>query len=292
MTLKQDTYPQALKDIIPTGVEYIPRDLGDGSTDLEVLEYALKTHQNVLIVGPTGVAKTRLVRKHCEALGLAFVNIPGYEAIDMDQLLGQPVQKPDGTIGWRYGALPLAAAHGKACIYLDEVNGIKQGNTMMFHGMMDDRREVTLMQHGEQFDGPLTVKLADDAQVVATMNIGYKGTRALNEAFAGRFDIVIDFDYDPNVDQYLVGSKSLQKLAGELRAAFKAGELVTPTPTKRMERFEQHVVDVGYTFAVTTFVNAYHPDERAGVRSRFEAAEDRLLSDYGLAWVDADVEGN
>ena len=84
--------------------------------------------QNVIIVGPTGVGKTYLVKHIAELIGVPFVKADatkfsetGYVGGDVDDLVRELVQKADGDVE--------LAEHG--IIYIDEIDKLaSQGNSM------------------------------------------------------------------------------------------------------------------------------------------------------------------
>lgn len=85
--------------------------------------------QNVIVVGPTGVGKTYLVKHIAEMIGVPFVKADatkfsetGYVGGDVDDLVRELVQKADGDID--------LAEYG--IIYIDEVDKLASGgeNTM------------------------------------------------------------------------------------------------------------------------------------------------------------------
>ena len=75
--------------------------------------------QNVMVVGPTGVGKTYLIKHIAELIGVPFVKADatkfsetGYVGGDVDDLVRELVQAADGDVG--------LAEHG--IIYIDEID--------------------------------------------------------------------------------------------------------------------------------------------------------------------------
>ena len=84
--------------------------------------------QNVIVVGPTGVGKTYLVKHIAELIGVPFVKADatkfsetGYVGGDVDDLVRELVQRAEGDLN--------LAEHG--IIYIDEIDKLaSQGNSM------------------------------------------------------------------------------------------------------------------------------------------------------------------
>ena len=110
------------------------------------------TKQNVLVVGPTGVGKTYLIKHIAELIGVPFVKADatkfsetGYVGGDVDDLVRDLVAKADGNIE--------LAEHG--IIYLDEVDklassGDRQGRDVSGRGV-----QTTLLKLMEETEVPL-----------------------------------------------------------------------------------------------------------------------------------------
>ena len=105
--------------------KYLRRLQEDESQDSSSVEFA---KQNVVIVGPTGVGKTYLVKHIAEMIGVPFVKADatkfsetGYVGGDVDDLVRELVQKADGDLD--------LAEHG--IIYIDEIDKLaSNGNSM------------------------------------------------------------------------------------------------------------------------------------------------------------------
>lgn len=276
--------PAALKALVPSGVHYVPRELPGGHSDFEVLEYALKAKKNVLLEGPTGAAKTTMLRAFAEKHGLAFINVKCSGGADPDALFGT-VEIVNGSTVFTPGDLTLAAMHGDALINLDEVNALPPRLSFIFHDAFDDRRALTIPGAAGGEGGSLTVKIADNVLIVGAYNAGYAGTSDLNAAFANRFALKIAVDYDPDVEKTLVESTVLVDIAEQLRRLVKSGDLETPVSTNRLMTFDDLVYDMSYEFAVSNFIAQFNEDEREVVREILANAEEALRADYGVELV-------
>jgi hypothetical protein len=113
------------------------------------------------------------------------------------------------------------------------------------------------------------------------MNYGYKGTQELNQAFADRFAIKLEFPYDKTIEQKVVKNKALLTLADQLREQYDKEELSTPISTRALVAFIKNAEQFGVNFAITSFVNGFHKDERGGVRLACETHKDNIAEALG-----------
>lgn len=115
----------------------------------EEVEFA---KQNILIVGPTGVGKTYLVKHIAELIGVPFVKADatkfsetGYVGADVDDLVRDLVTKANGNIE--------LAEHG--IIYLDEVDKLASGGERLGRDVSGRGVQTTLLKLMEETEVPL-----------------------------------------------------------------------------------------------------------------------------------------
>jgi hypothetical protein len=114
------------------------------------------------------------------------------------------------------------------------------------------------------------------------MNAGYKGTQELNQAFNDRFGIKLEFPYDRTIENKVVNNKSLLTLADQLREQYEKEELTSPISTRSLVDFMKNARTFGIDFAITSFVNAFHKEERGGVRLACETHKELIATDMGV----------
>lgn len=108
--------------------------------------------QNVLIVGPTGVGKTYLVKHIADLIGVPFVKADatkfsetGYVGADVDELVRDLVAKANGNVE--------LAEHG--IIYLDEVDKLASSGERMGRDVNGRGVQTTLLKLMEETEVPL-----------------------------------------------------------------------------------------------------------------------------------------
>lgn len=250
---------------------YIGRTI-HGHSDFDVFRAARKAQANVLIEGPTGPGKTTAVRAYCAQDGLPFYAVTSYAGKTLEQLVGG--WKPDGNGGfvWRYGPVAILAMKG-GVLLLNEVNFLHE---KIVSGLFSLLRERTL--EIPDHDGEVIVA-HPDLQIIADMNPGYSGTRALNPAFRNRFAIKLDWDYDPKIEKQLVKSNALLTLAQNIRKQTKEGNFDSPTTTNMLMEFERFYVDLGWDFAATNFAASYEDTEREAVSNLLELNRTKIVAE-------------
>lgn len=251
--------------------EYVSRRI-EGVRDIDLLRYAKAARNNVMLFGPTGPGKTSLILAYAATDGLPLVTVQCNGAVDPNTFWGGLVVDPaTGALkGWEDSEITQVVKHG-GVLYLDEVNFLPAKVAATFHGLLDKRRQITILDKGNE-----VIAAHPDLQVICAYNPDYEGTRPLNAAFKNRFKIKIRFDYDPAVEQELICLPVMMEVAGKLRLAQKAGDLETPVSTNMLIEFEELAVDLGFAFAVNNFLNAFGEDERQAVTETLDLFTDRI----------------
>jgi nitric oxide reductase NorQ protein len=269
---KQET--TGLMHLVPDSLfaqEYVSRRI-EGVKDIDLLRYAKAARTNVMLFGPTGPGKTSLVLAYAATDKQPLVTVQCNGAVDPETFWGGlSVDLETGALkGWEDSEITQVVRHG-GILYLDEVNFLPAKVAATFHGLLDKRRQITLLQKGNE-----VVPAHPDLQVITAYNPDYEGTRPLNAAFKNRFKIKIRFDYDENVERELICLPVMLELAKKLRLSHKAADLETPVSTNMLIEFEELAVDLGYGFAVSNFLNAFSEDERGSVTEVFDLFSERI----------------
>jgi len=90
-----------------------------GGSEVALFEAACARRLPVMLKGPTGCGKTRLVEYMAWRLQRPLVTVACNDDLSASDLVGRWLLDADGT-RWQDGPLALAARHGGIC-YLDEL---------------------------------------------------------------------------------------------------------------------------------------------------------------------------
>lgn len=256
--------------------QYVNRKI-DGVTDWDIFDKALEQGKNVLIEGGAGSGKTIAVQSYASARGYRYFNVSSNNGIDPSQLFGRWIPNPNG-VGylWQDGAVTQLFRYG-GVLLLNEVNFLPTRVSTVLFSALDYRREIQLLENGGE-----VIKAHPDLLIVADMNYGYKGTQELNQAFADRFAIKLEFPYDRAIENKVVGNKALLTLADQLRAQYDVEEIATPISTRALVAFIDNAKTFGVDFAISSYVNGFQKEERAGVRLACETHKFNIASELGL----------
>ncbi len=143
----------------------------------------------VMLKGPTGCGKSRLVEYMAWKLGKPLISVACNEDMTAADLVGRYLLDASGT-RWQDGPLTLAARLGAIC-YLDEIVEARQDTLVVIHPLTDHRRTLPLDKKGE------LVEAHPDFQLVISYNPGYQSLmKDLKQSTKQRFT-AFQFDYPP-----------------------------------------------------------------------------------------------
>lgn len=134
--------------------------------ELRGFEAAAAARLPVLLNGPTGCGKTRLVEHMAFKLNRPLVTIACHEDLSAGDLAGRWLLDAQGT-RWQDGPLTLAVRHGGIC-YLDELVEARSDALVLLHPLADTRRILPLERHGEM------IKAHPDFLLVVSYNPSYQ----------------------------------------------------------------------------------------------------------------------
>ncbi|HMS05693.1 MAG TPA: CbbQ/NirQ/NorQ/GpvN family protein [Burkholderiaceae bacterium] len=117
-----------------------------------LFEQAYQARLPLLIKGPTGCGKTRLVEHMAARLGRPLITVSCHDDLSASDLVGRHLISGGATV-WSDGPLARAVREGAIC-YLDEVVEARKDTTVVLHPLADDRRVLPIERTGEQLAAP------------------------------------------------------------------------------------------------------------------------------------------
>ncbi len=163
--VKQDQAKKVLATTICDHYNHIKRCLAKGPSK----EYS---KQNIIMLGPTGVGKTYLVRTIADLIGVPFVKADatkfsetGYVGGDVEDLVRELVHKADGNI--------QLAEYG--IIYLDEIDKIATPSNIMGRDVSGGGVQRGLLKLMEETEVSLRTPFDLTSQLQAAMEFQSKG---------------------------------------------------------------------------------------------------------------------
>lgn len=196
-----------------------------------VFEAAHRALLPVLLKGPTGAGKSRLVEYMAAKLGRPLVTVACHDDTSAVDLMGRYLLR-GGNTEWVDGPVTRAAREG-AILYLDEIAEARSDVIVVIHPLADHRRQVFVERINEVVDA------APGFMLVVSYNPGYqRGLKELKPSTKQRF-VSLDFQY-PNaaLEQEILeketevspaDAKRLVALASKMRGLDELGLAEVPS---------------------------------------------------------------
>jgi nitric oxide reductase NorQ protein len=148
--------------------------------EVRLFEQAFHRRMPVMLTGPTGCGKTRLVEHMGVLLQRPVVTISCHDDLTSSDLVGR-FMVTGGDVVWTDGPLTRAVKAGAIC-YLDEVVEARHDSLAVLHSLTDHRRSLYLDRAGEVVEAPDTFTL------VCSYNPAYRSSlKELKPSFRQRF---------------------------------------------------------------------------------------------------------
>ena len=237
-----------------------------------LFEHAWREGLPILLKGPTGSGKSRLVEHMAARLGRPLVTVSCHDETSAIDLLGRYLIRGDETI-WQDGPVTRAVRTG-AILYLDEIAEARPDVVVVLHPLSDHRRQLFVERHDE------TISAAPGFGLVVSFNPGYqRGLKELKPSTRQRF-IALHFDYPaPALEAEIVvgetgidpaAAKRLVALAGKMR---NLGELgLSEVPSTRLLVDAARLIGSGVPARLACGAAIVEPltDDREVARGLFE----------------------
>lgn len=140
---------------------------------------------SVLLYGPAGTGKTMSCKLICHETGLPLMEtVNCTENLD-EFILGKYLPEEDRIV-FRESFVTKAIRFGGAVIF-EEINFARPQYLAFLNSLLDDNGFVRL-------DSGEVVRRHKNFRFFATMNIGYYGTKELNQALYNRFNAIVELD--------------------------------------------------------------------------------------------------
>lgn len=251
----------------------------DDTTDLQILRLAYEEKMNTLLLGEAGAGKTLSLKRLAYDLEVPYKSISLNGACTLEDLIGHFVRgrregieeddkgekKPIIDWVWVDGWLTKLARYGGIFV-AEEINAAPPEILFVLHDLLGDvTRKIDLTQAGGDI-----IYAHHNFFFAATANPDYDGTQAMNKALEDRFDIILDYAYDINVERNFIKDESLLELATMLRGMYPQ-EISRPISTRLLKQFVRNRSLLGLDTAKQIFINRFPHTEQIAVKSAFES---------------------
>ena len=148
---------------------------------------ALATQSPLLLIGPHGTAKSLLLCRLCEALGVTWRH---YNAslLNYDDLVGYPLPQDDGTL--RFVQTPASIWDAEA-VFLDEISRCRPDMQNRLYSIIHEKRVQGLPIERLIFRWA-AMNPPSNAAAIEQEQENYLGSEALDSALADRFNFLIE----------------------------------------------------------------------------------------------------
>ena len=264
---------------------YIPRKVCNIS-EIDIADFSTKHHFNILTFGHAGTGKTSFAQYLASIRGVSYVNVPSNDSLSASEVQGNMHFDPE-TNQWVWVDSPIVdVIRNGGVLNIGEIDKLAKNVKHFFLPLLDHRRSITLTAHlGEEIVGH------KDLQIIADFNPNYRGSVALPEQLADRFQIKLHYDYDRALESQYINSSALLDLAFGMRStsigAFSSSSdsstvFETPITGRMLKTFEKVARELSFDLACEIFSNNFTPEEQPAVKMLLEGASFNIKEDLGI----------
>jgi MoxR-like ATPase len=168
----------------------------ESRSEKDVFRAAFAGSLPLMLTGPTGCGKTRLVEHMAEALERPLYTVQCHDDLTSSDLVGRFLVH-GGDVEWIDGPLTRAVREGALC-YLDEVIEARRDTLAVLHTLTDYRRSLYLDRINAR------VPAAEGFMLVCSYNPASRSAlKEMKPSFRQRF-VSLDLDYLPAEDEAFV----------------------------------------------------------------------------------------
>ena len=161
-----------------------------------VFRVCFETQTPLMLTGPTGCGKTRLIEHMAAVLNRPLITIECHDDLTSSDLIGRFLVK-SGDVEWMDGPLTRAVRSGAIC-YLDEVVEARRDTLAVLHSLTDYRRTLYLDRTGETIEAPT------DFMLICSYNPASRSAlKELKPSFRQRF-VTMAMNYLPPDEEVVV----------------------------------------------------------------------------------------
>jgi len=257
----------------------------DWNNAFEIIDSAFEKGLFVIIIGPKGTGKTKLVREYAMRKSKNLQSINFSLRTRESHLVGSKTLT-DGNIGFDEGILVKSMKEGNI-LYLDEINAAEADVLLRLDEALDDRRQLILKESSGEI-----IKAKDSWFVISTINpLTHVGTKELPPQILSRFPVRVRLDYPPEDIEYQIIKQHVKnpnevevlqgiKLANVLRQTSAVEELYYSPSIRETIAFAK-LIEGGVSAkqaAKTVFGNVY--SQWGNVE--FQKVNDIITSMFGI----------
>jgi nitric oxide reductase NorQ protein len=184
--------------------------------EVALFRKAFEQRLPVMLTGPTGCGKTRLIEHMGQVLDRPVVTISCHDDLTSADLVGR-FMVSGGDVAWNDGPLTRALRQGAIC-YLDEVVEARHDSLAVLHSLTDHRRTLYLDRAGQVVQAPPGFML------VCSYNPAYRSSlKDLKPSFRQRFVTI--------AMSYLSAEREAEVLVHEANIARQAAQRLVKCAT-------------------------------------------------------------